>query len=303
MKKEIISCAVVILNYKNKLDTHDCVVSILKYNHSNIHIIVCDNDSRDDSFEYLESAFSSEPTVTVLQTGKNGGFAWGNNVGIKYCLEKFDFEYIWLLNNDTILLDDAISKQISHMKKHPDIGILGVNLVYADSTSTIQACAGSILDFNTLISKHICSGIDIKDIPNTTVIENDLSFISGASMFVSKDFLLDTGFLNEKFFLYFEEADWVQRMDKSKYRLGYCRDVFVIHKEGASIGSSSAGRLASPFSVYHICRSRLIFCGLYFPKNKYTVLKRLFRYFIASFLKMDFAVSRSIFNAVFKREY
>lgn len=294
--------AIIILNYNGADDTISCVESILKHvSYSNYRVFVADNCSPNGCFEKIHNSFKDNPIVVCLQTGANKGFAYGNNFAIKNAMETYKPDYYWILNNDTLLIDDAVTKQCSYFQNNSNIGILGVNLLYFTHPDIVQACAGSTFDNSTMISRHLYNGINKFDIPDTSVIEHELSFVSGASMFVSSDFIADTGLLSEDYFLYYEELDWVHRMNKQKYKLSFCRDAFILHKEGASIGSSSMHRAASAFSVYHICRSRLLFCSKYYPMQRYSVLIRMARYLFSSFFKFQYSVAFSIFKAMLNK--
>lgn len=290
--------AVVLLNYRNAQDTIACANSLLSNAGDSVFIIICDNDSKDGSFELLQKSFYTNVSVMIIQTGGNNGFAYGNNVGIEYALGLENVHFIWILNNDTEVEGDCITRQIKKLNDNPDIGILGVTLVYHDNPDIIQACGGSVMSKLTMISRHIGNNRSINDIPDEESIESVMSFVSGASMFTTRKFIEETGLLSEKYFLYYEEADWVARMDRSKYRLGYCKDVIVRHKEGATIGSASSQRRASPFSVFHICRSRLIYAWRYHKPAFPLVIIRMLRYAMASFVKRDRQTARAIMKAM-----
>lgn len=285
--------AVVILNYKGALDTIACVNSLLCSNDFSIVIYVCDNSSSDGSEELIREQFSSENRVIVLQTGRNGGFAFGNNVGIKAALAMQSIQFIWILNNDTIVRPGCITAMRQIMESDDSVGIVGATLVYHDHPDIVQVRGGSVLNPWTSISRHIGNGERLDDVVNKAEVERDLDFISGASMFVSRRFIETVGLLSERYFLYFEEADWVAR-SKGRFRLAYCPNAVVEHKEGASIGSSSASRLATPFSVYHICRSRLIFTRTHRPWALLTVLLRMLRYLAASIVSKRWGTARAI---------
>lgn len=290
--------AIVLLNYRNARDTITCVGSLLNNAGDSVLIIICDNDSRDGSFELLQESFCGNDNVVVIQTGKNNGFAYGNNVGIKYALTLPEVKFLWILNNDTEVESECIVRQVKKINNNPDIGILGVTLVYHDNPDVIQACGGSVMSKWTMISRHVGCGLLIDNIPDEEHVEATMSFVSGASMFTTRKFIEETGLLSENYFLYYEEADWVARMDRNKYRLGYCKEVIVRHKEGATIGSGSSQRRASAFSVFHICRSRLAFAWRYHKPAFPLVIIRMLRYAMASFVKRDRQTAKAIMKAM-----
>lgn len=285
--------AVIILNYRGASDTIACVKSLLLANDPSVIIYVCDNNSLDGSEELIRRTFASEARVVVLQTGRNGGFAFGNNVGIKAALTMQSIRFLWILNNDTIVRPGCVPAMRQLIESDSSIGIVGATLVYHDRPDVVQVRGGSVLNSWTSISRHIGNGEHLEAIVNTPEVERILDFISGASMFVSRRFIETVGILSERYFLYFEEADWVAR-NKGRFRLAYCPNAVIEHKEGASIGSSSASRLASPFSVYHICRSRLIFTRTHRLWALPTVVLRMLRYLAASIARRRWGTARAI---------
>jgi hypothetical protein len=96
-------------------------------------------------------------------------------------------------------------------------------------------------------------------------IEKEMSYVSGASMLVSKRFLETVGLMEESYFLYFEEIDWAQRA-AGRFKFVYAPGSIVYHKEGGAIGSSGSGRRRSPQSFFWLTRSRLLFTAKYHPE-------------------------------------
>lgn len=285
--------AVIVLNFRGALDTVSCVKSLLGEADSSLMVYICDNNSLDGSEDVVRETFFSDERVVVLQTGRNGGFAYGNNVGIKAALSLKSIKYLWILNNDTVVRPGSIEAMRLVMDTDPSIGILGATLVYHDQPDVIQVRGGSKLNKWTSISCHIGNGEKLNSPVDSRQIEKEMDFVSGASMFVSRAFVETVGLLSERYFLYFEEADWVAR-SKGRFRLAYCPEAVIEHKEGASIGSSSANRLASPFSVFHICRSRLIYTRTHRLWALPTVVLRMLRYLAASIFRGRWGTARAI---------
>ena len=97
---------ILILNWNNGADTIDCVRSCLSLEGQDGHILVIDNGSTDGSVAEIRKTY---PTLEIIQTGENLGFAGGNNVGIRHALER-DADYVWLLNNDTTAEPQALCR-------------------------------------------------------------------------------------------------------------------------------------------------------------------------------------------------
>lgn len=228
-----------------------------------------------------EKEMRDKNPLIFIQAGENGGFAAGNNVGIKYALAKNDFEYIWLLNNDTVIEHDCLSRMIdkveTYKREKKKLGLMGTKLFYYDTPDVIQAIGGS---YNKWVGDSTHIGTFEKDegqYDNEDIIYK-MDYPIGASILVSKVFLIDVGLLNEEYFLYYEELDWVMRGKLKGWEIGYCWDAKIYHKEGQSIGSHPMKR--SFLSEFYLFRNRLIFSKKYF--NNYTafVVMRLWLTYI-----------------------
>src|ERR1700733_10890334 len=113
--------SVVILNWNGKNDTLACLASLQNVETSLFDVIVVDNGSTDDSVLEIAKRF---PQATLLETGKNLGYAGGNNVGIEHALKQ-GADLVLLLNNDTIVDQHFIKELINSSQDHPNAGIFG----------------------------------------------------------------------------------------------------------------------------------------------------------------------------------
>ncbi|PTX14910.1 hypothetical protein C8N40_1097 [Pontibacter mucosus] len=293
---------IILVNYKSWQDTIECLESLFKMTYTNFKVVVVDNDSQNDSIEHIMAwargsepislnghfyeattvastpinkpvncqyiKFRSSENVTLLnselvlvESSQNLGFAGGNNIGISLSLAN-KADYVWLLNNDTVVAKDALSNMIKHINEAKSsnrrLGILGAKLLYYHAPTSIQAILGR---YNPLLAKtehvgfNLNSDTEFKDL---TIKDND--YIVGASMFVSKDFIQQVGLMAEEYFLYFEELDWVKRGRKEGYDIDTCLNAIVYHKEGSSIGGGlKDNNNKSQLSDYYSIRNRLIF--------------------------------------------
>jgi GT2 family glycosyltransferase len=278
--------SVIILNWNGYQDTIQCLESILKLEYANYRIVICDNGSTDGSVDRIElwckdrqidlANLESNPDsqhkyITLIQIGKNLGFAGGNNIGIRHALLDRECKYVWILNNDTIVEPRSLSALVAKCdcrgtlrERHSNIGICGSKLIYEHDRSKVQAWGGGKYNKWSGISQHIGahqpSDLDV----DVESIEQSLDYIIGASMLVSRSFLETIGLMNEEYFLYFEELDWIAR-SKNRFSLGYCHDSIVYHKEGASTGLNGIQSKGSSTTDYHAKRSLLIYTRNYAP--------------------------------------
>jgi GT2 family glycosyltransferase len=277
---------VVLLNWNGWRDTVECLNSLFKSDCREFAVIVCDNASHDESVEEISqwgrtalglNAFETftqaqvqdgaRMAVTtryaVISNSGNLGFAGGNNVGIQLALTDPECEYVWLLNNDTVVAPDALSKVIARAEVDPNIGLCGSTLVYYHDQQLVQAWGGARYNRFTGRSKHIGAFAALRDTPSDPgPIEEQMSYVVGAAMLVRRGYLEQVGLMQDDYFLYYEEIDWCTRR-RNMFRLGYAQDSLVFHKEGASIGTDASG--GSVLSVYYLYRSRVRFTARFYP--------------------------------------
>lgn len=293
---------IVLVNWNGWRDTILCLESVLRLDHPDFTVVVCDNDSSDGSLDRIrrwcegsELAEGANPAlahltspavrkpvaytlldrqqaeqgagdaspVVLVQTGANLGFAGGNNVGFRYALARGDADYIWALNNDTVVLPNTLVHLVAMIRKHPSIGICGATVRYMDAPDTIQALGGGRFNTWTGLGYLIGNLLRATATPQERAQGDEalLDYVFGASMFVSVEFLRAVGLMYEGYFLFFEELDWAERGAKAGFKLGYCADCEVYHRAGAATGSYEE----SAFSVFYLFRSRILYYKRFYP--------------------------------------
>jgi len=266
---------IILLNHNGSSDTCDCILSLQKMTATDFKIIVVDNSSDIKEFDTIcefvknqqipfvsflqnEDKEINNEQIILIKAKENKGFAHGNNIALRFGMMQNNAAYFWILNNDTAVDPEALNELKAYHSQHPKT-ILGSKLLYFYNNETIQAVGGS---FNQTfyISEHVGEG------KSKNVLKKDLPSIDyphGASMFVSKLFVEEVGLLNEDFFLYYEELDWVYRAKHKGYKPDWCEKSIVYHKEGATIGSSYKKK-KSIFSETQLFISRKKFIKKYY---------------------------------------
>lgn len=274
---------IVILNWNGATDTLECLESLQKLRNVRYRITVCDNASSDNSLSILarwaeEKQLSCRllqpgaepgvhcPEITLIDNGANLGFAAGNNTGIRYALAQSDVDYVWLLNNDTVVAPDSLAALVQRAKSDENIGICGSLLKFYDDRSVIQAVGGCRFNEVTGIASETLG----RYLPDSVTLDRTeyeaaMDYVCGASMLVSRAFLEQVGLMEESFFLYYEEMDWAIRA-RGKFTLAIAIDSVVYHKEGSSIGSASMKQAASSTSEFYMARSKLRFMARHFAR-------------------------------------
>ncbi len=302
---------IILVNWNGWRDTIECLESVLRLKYDQFRVLVCDNASSDDSLDRIaewargdaaagcanaqlkhltfpplpkpipllrfgpgEQVDLRERTerLILIQTGANLGFAGGNNVGLRLALAAGDLEYAWLLNNDTVVEPDALLHMVEKMRQRPDAGVCGSTLLYYSEPERVQALGGSVYNRWTARGGHIGLNLHRDRLPSEDWVEQRMKYVVGASMLVSSEFLERVGLLDERYFLYFEEIDWATRA-KGFFKLLYCPESIVYHKEGASIGTSDLkGKARSGLCERFASQNRMLFTRTHIPRALATVL-------------------------------
>ena len=279
--------AIVLLNWRGWRDTVACLQSLAQLTHDSFAVFVIDNDSGDDSVAQIAAWLSSpaagglqlrgvlapadEPDanlplahkqVLLQRSPHNGGFAFGNNLGLKLALQSGCAAF-WLLNNDTVADPHALTALEQKLAEHADIGIVGSLLCYAHEPSTVQVVGGVRYNPWRTRGHQVGQGMQASDPRVADLATQPLHYVCGASMFVPRAFLDDVGLMEEGYFLYFEEFDWAARA-APRWRLATAAGSVVLHKEGGSIGTSSTGQ-RSLVSQFYLVRGHLLFLRRHKP--------------------------------------
>lgn len=205
-----------------------------------------------------------KPQLILIDTGDNLGFAGGNNVGLRYLMARGDFDYVWLLNNDTVVEAGALNAMVARMQGTNHTGICGSTLLLYDTPDKVQARGGGWYCKWIGLPWHIGQLEKVSAKPRQDHVERWMNYVVGASMLVSRDFLNEVGLMCEDYFLYFEDTDWAMR-SRGKYELAYASESIVYHKVGQSIGTSSDPRKKSLTCDFYALRNRLVFTRRFFP--------------------------------------
>lgn len=219
--------------------------------------------------------------IILITAVNNGGFAAGNNLGIKFALTDKNCTHIWILNNDTVVRNDALANLLELMNKDPEIGMAGSTLLYYHKPNVIQARGGAIYNRWVGTSHHLGEGEFFHE--ETTVSSpKHIDYIVGASMLVSRRFVEKAGLMFEGYFLYNEEIDWACR--RGNFKIGYAPKSIVYHKEGGTIGNNGEAKSYGGIGDYYLHRNRLICARRNFPLTVPTVTIRLIIVFLNSLI-------------------
>lgn len=239
--------SVILVNYNGILFNDKCIKSILSSTIADrLQIVVVDNASTDNSLNQLHEHWDDNTHVDIIELDDNYGFATANNIGIQWSIEH-DISYFLLLNNDTEIESDTIEQMLKCYEKNR--AIIVPKILYADTPDIIW-CAGG--KFSPVIKKAVHRGINQKD-KGQFEESCACTFANGCCMLLTSEIIIKTGFLDERFFLYYEDTEYSLRALENGIRIWYCSKAVVYHKvNGATKGNDN------PLSVYYITRNWLI---------------------------------------------
>lgn len=230
----------IILNWNGMMDTLECIESVRNLDYPDMRIVVVDNGSSDGSTNILRQRY---PWITLLESKENLGFTGGNNLGIVKALE-MGTDYVWLLNNDTIVERDVLRKMVQTIGNTPGIGIASPVICFNDPPGKVQFC-GSYIDWER---KRIVKLKVGEPYPSNGVSIS----LWGTALLIRRDVVEKVGFLNDKYFAYHEDEDYCMRVARAGYRAIVVPEARVFHKNSRSTGSNDA-----PMQVF--LRSRNLF--------------------------------------------
>jgi len=230
--------SLIIVNYNTLQMTNDCIESVIKFTKSNsIEIILVDNASIDGSKDF----FVNDERVKYIYSKENLGFGRANNIGIEAACGK----YIFMLNSDTILLDDVINKLFNFAENNytGTLGALGTCLIDAEKKDALSF--GLFITPNRIYKRILeITGIykqsfDAK-IYNQLDVDGyaEVDFVSGADLFVPRNVFAKIKSFDSDFFMYYEETDLEKRMDAAGLKRFIINVRDIIHLEGGSFGGS-----------------------------------------------------------------
>lgn len=244
---------IIVLNYNGKDVVKNCLTSVFKNDYPGFEVVVIDNNSTDGSFEFAKAGFSK---AHFIKNEENLGYAAGNNVGIRFALERMA-DFVLLLNNDTEVEKDFLTRLADAAERDEKIGLVSP-VIFNGHTRQVWFSGGKI------------SWLTMKTAHSQAVLTEDYcetGFITGCAMLVRAAVFKEIGLLDEDFFLYWEDADFSVRARRAGFKNVVVSGSWAYHLE------KSEGNLKQ--KTYWLVISGLIF----FQKNTPLLLRPWIKFY------------------------
>jgi GT2 family glycosyltransferase len=252
---------IVILNWNGREDTLACLRSLEPVWNERTKGIVVDNGSSDGTPDAVREAFTE---VEVLEVGKNLGFTEGNNIGLRFALDR-GADYVLLLNNDTIVDPGFLREMLPVATVSEEIGFVSPKIYFLDPPDLLWFAGAK---FSTVTGYGHVIGYRKPDRGQYDDVQT-IDRPCGCAVLVSRRLCREAGLMEDGLFLYADEIEWMLRARKHGFKARYAPKAKVWHKVSASVGRES-----HPDAFYYGVRNTLYALDTHVPCRI-----RIFRYF------------------------
>jgi len=243
---------VVILNYNNLRDTVEAIRSVLELQYGNFKVLLVENSTDHAVIDAIRAQF---PDIEILETGRNLGYAGGNNAGILHAMKQ-EPDYIFVLNNDVSVEPDVLTTLVHELEINRDCAACQPLVVCSENPDAIWSAGTEMyLGYPRLYLKN---GSRFSEQPAKPPFG-----LVGCALLFRASALRDIGLFDESLFLMHEETDWCIRAKEMGYGLLVAPAARVRHKVSATLGSLSA-----PY-LYYISRNWLLVAKKHFKSSRY----------------------------------
>ncbi len=228
-----VDVSVIIVNYNTRQMTSECIESVFEKTRDLVfEIILVDNGSRDGSKEFFEK----DNRIKYIYSDKNLGFGRANNLGYKYAKGK----YIFLLNSDTILLNNALKEFVDYLELNPTESCCGC--ILRNAMGNPIHSFGKFLTMKDVYKQYLgyYTRLLKQNTPNKEISLNayfspfKVDYITGADIFIRKCIIEKYGLFNEQFFMYYEDSYLQYKYSKHGIESKIIDTPKILHFEGGS---------------------------------------------------------------------
>ena len=274
----ITETVIILVNYDGYNDTENCIESLKQLN-PRPFIVIIDNASKDA--HKLKNLSANYSPLHIIYNPENIGFGRANNLGIRWAQKNLTFDYLCLLNNDTVVNPDFLDHLKKPFKNDPKIGITTGKIFYEANRDLVWYGGGEIN-----YTRGWPRIADYNKVPSAEGANSSkyVSFVSGCLMLFTKDSIATLKGFDEQFFMYCEDLELCIRAKKAGLKLFYNSDSVIYHKV--------QGGNSSKFHVYSLKNPKIEF-----------YIKNIKKHQFITFTKHLTGVSKLIFITFFSIEY
>jgi GT2 family glycosyltransferase len=232
---------IITLNYNQSRMTLDCIDSIFNSTYDNFELIVIDNGSIYNDYNFLRE--NVHPKATLLRLEDNCGYVGGINFGLRKSIQ-YDPEFIMIMNNDTVIDSDAIRSLVKTAINYDSRAIVSGKVYFFDRPKVFQYTGSYFSNRNYLTEYY--PGKNEKD-QGQMEKEEERDMLDDVFWLIPVNVYLDVGLYSDNFFLYGEQADYALRAVKMGYKLVYCPKAKIWHKGSMTTGGGDGSTPAVNF--------------------------------------------------------
>lgn len=259
--EKVTTLTISVVTANNKQLILDCLRSIYETTHGlRFEVYVVINDSSDDSEEAIKESF---PEVTLITNSEKMGFTHNHNM----VMRRSEGKYILVLNDDTVILDGALSKMVDFMEASPQVGILGCKILNPDG-SLQWSCGKSV----SHAFEHFKSGV-LRTLLGPFIRDQfylrtqEVTWVTGACLMARAEAIREVGLFDENIIIYFEDGDWCYRMIQAGWKVVFFPHAEIIHYYGQTRKKHLA---RDTFIIY---QSRLYFFSKHYSNMTWQLVK------------------------------
>lgn len=291
-KKGLVSVIFPTMNRKD--DLIKCIQSIKNSTYKKIEIIIADNGSIDGSQQAVKKMF---PDITLIENKRNLGVT----IALNKCIRKSKGEFVYTLDDDTIIEKHAIEKMVKILKNDPKIGAVSCLYFFTEEPHILRT-SGLSVNLFTGKTKSYGSDTIYKGQFDNKVLKRD----AVGTHLTKREIYDEIGLYSEEYFLIYEDVDWCKRLKNAGYEIVVLGSTYLYHKRGGGLSQKN-----NPFRVYLANRNKTLYMKKYAGwKNLFFIPYTLF--FVYPLKALNFlrtlnfkaiiALTKGIFDALFKKK-
>jgi len=233
---------VIMISWNNRNDVLQCLAALAQQTYPNLHLVLVDNGSQDGTATTVRQQF---PTVHLCKLKRNYGYARASNVALRYVLQH-EAKYVLFFNVDTYFAPDLLEQLVSWMETHPQHGIISPKIYLRHKPDYLWAVGGKV----TPTRLHVYGYGEPDQGQYDT---SPLDFVMGCAMLIRGEILRNTGLMDGRFFVFYEEIDLCLRARQNGWHIGFLPQIQMYHESE----TSTSGR--AYIRHFYMARSRFLF--------------------------------------------